>query len=253
MQLRKPQAQNVSCNSHLQPLGGANTPIFSSTPASEYNASPWLESVCQRDNKCTSTKRTVPSLIENTINTTTTTFWQSISCDRFLQPLTDWHEAYIHSIHIILSGTVSHEKLNLSCHLRRTVLHHVWDGTCQLNEDAGADGWCSKTWTPSVPLGTDNHISIWNKKTKRRYSSLIFFFSTLTSWSQYLSLVKHLIVPASTKPLMTPKTLLIFFSVRMLLTSTVIVLFSSPSLLKPPQPAGAFWPPSCLWDADNNH
>lgn len=43
------------CKSHLQPLGGANISIFSTTPASKNNTSPWLESVCERERKHTST------------------------------------------------------------------------------------------------------------------------------------------------------------------------------------------------------
>lgn len=37
------------CKSHLQPLSGANTSIFSTTPASKNNASPWLKSICERE------------------------------------------------------------------------------------------------------------------------------------------------------------------------------------------------------------
>lgn len=39
------------CKSHLQPLGGANTSIFPTTPASKNNASPWLEIICERERK----------------------------------------------------------------------------------------------------------------------------------------------------------------------------------------------------------
>ena len=126
------------CYSHLQPLGGANTPIFSSTPAGKHNASPWFESIWRGDNKCILIKKKKKEQREDWAYPVTTTFG--------IQWLHNDFSLYL--------------KLLVSCHLRLTVLHHVRDGPGQLNKDAGADGGRSKTWTPSIPLGTDNHIPI---------------------------------------------------------------------------------------------
>lgn len=38
--------KRLACDSHLQPLGGANASIFSSTPAGEHDAPSGFESVC---------------------------------------------------------------------------------------------------------------------------------------------------------------------------------------------------------------
>lgn len=93
-------------------------------------------------------------------------------------------------------------------------------------------------------------ITTYRSKIKLRFTHILF---TTSSWSQCFLFNKHFVVPASTKPLMTPKTLCISFSTRTLLTSKVITSLSSPSLLIPPHVCGTFWPPSCLWDADNTH
>lgn len=46
----------------------------------------------------------------------------------------------------------------------RLTFHHFGDGTCQLEKDAGADSRRGKAWTPGVPPGADNQVSVYNTR-----------------------------------------------------------------------------------------
>lgn len=99
-----------------------------------------------------------------------------------------------------------------------TFLHHFSNGLGQFHQYGGANCGFGVAFTPGVPLGSQNHITICRSK-----------ITHLDKEINVATLDQRWTVPGSVSPLMTPKTLWIFLSTMTLFTSTV--MFSWPPSL----------------------